>query len=118
MTLPDQALQIAVGGMDRHAAHRNILALVTSALGQRNAERCRGDLGIAKEHLVEIAHAVEQQIARIERLDLVILLHHWRGTLVARRKPLLDRPHLVHGACLAHLPAKCSGFAEALRQQA
>ena len=118
MAVTDQSLQITVGGMDRHAAHRDVFALVASAFGKRDAECGCRDFGIGEEHLVEIAHPVEQQIARIERLDLVILLHHRRGTLVARRKPFLDRPHLVHGACLAHLRAKCSGFAKAARQRA
>ena len=41
----------------------------------------RGDLGIGEEHLVEIAHPVEQQAAGIGRLDLEILRHHRRRAL-------------------------------------
>ena len=47
--------------MDRHAAHRDVAALVLAALGERDVERLgRGD-GILEEQLVEIAHPVEQQ---------------------------------------------------------
>ena len=81
----DQLLQIVVGGMDRHAAHRDVGAQMLAALGQRDAERARGDLGVVEEQLVEIAHAVEQQVIRIGRLDLEILLHHRRGARSARR---------------------------------
>ena len=61
--------------MHRHAAHRNILPLMLAALGEDDAERLRGDLGVLEEHLVEIAHAVKQQVARIDRLDLQELRH-------------------------------------------
>jgi hypothetical protein len=53
--------------MDRHAAHRDRLAQVLAALGQRDAQRRGGGLGVVEEHLVEIAHPVEQQRARIGR---------------------------------------------------
>ena len=41
MALRDQPLQIFVGGMHRHAAHRDVLAQMLAALGQRDAERAR-----------------------------------------------------------------------------
>ena len=75
---PDQLLQIVVGGMHRHAAHRDVLALMLAALGQHDAERPAGLLGVVEEQLVEIAHAVEQQRIRVRRLDLDELLHHRR----------------------------------------
>ena len=89
MARADQPLQISVGGMDRHAAHRDVVALMAPALGERDAERRGGNLGIGEEHLVEIAHAVEQQIARMRRLDLEILLHHRRRAL--HRPPVPPR---------------------------
>ena len=75
----DQALQIVVGALDRHAAHADLLAFVLAALGQHDAERPAGDLGVREEQLVEIAHAIEQQAIRVGRLDLEKLRHHRRG---------------------------------------
>ena len=75
----DQLLQVLVGGVDGHAAHGDVVAEMLAALGERDAERARGDLGVGEEHLVEIAHAVEEQAIRIGRLDLQVLRHHRRG---------------------------------------
>ncbi len=75
----DQALEIVVGGMDRHAAHRDVLAEMLAALGERDAERARGDFGVLEEQFVEIAHAVEQETIGVGRLDLQILGDHGRG---------------------------------------
>ena len=72
----DQAVQIFVGAHHRHAAHRDVAALMFTALGEHDAERARGDLGVVEEHLVEIAHPVEQQAVRIGGLDFDVLLHH------------------------------------------
>jgi hypothetical protein len=47
--------------MDRHAAHRDVLAEVLAALGQRDVERLGRRDRIVEEHLVEIAHPVEQE---------------------------------------------------------
>ena len=79
MTLGDETLEIVVSRAHRHAAHRNVLALMLAALGERDAERARGDLGVLEEQLVEIAHAVEQEAIGVRRLDLEILGDHWRG---------------------------------------
>ena len=76
VALRDQAVQIFVGALDRHAAHRNVAAEMLAALGQDDAERAGRDFGIVEEQFVEIAHPVEQQAIRIGRLDLDILLHH------------------------------------------
>ncbi len=40
-----------------------------AALGQRDIEQLRGAARIVVEHLVEIAHAIEQQHVRMLRLD-------------------------------------------------
>ena len=79
----DQPVQIFVGAHDRHAAHRDVAALMLAALGEHDAERARGGLGVVEEHLVEIAHPVEQQAVRIGGLDLDVLLHHRTGASVA-----------------------------------
>ena len=83
MARRDQAMQIVLGALDRHAAHRDVHALMLAALGQHDAERLRGDLGVLEEQFVEIAHPVEQQQAGMGGLDLEILFHHRRD---ARRR--------------------------------
>ena len=75
----DQAVEILVGAMDRHAAHRDVPAEMLAAFGEHDAERARGDLGILEEQFVEIAHPVEQETIRIGGFDLDILLHHRGG---------------------------------------
>ena len=52
--------------------------VMLAALGEHDAERARGDFGVLEEHLVEVAHPVEQQAVRIGGLDLDVLLHHRR----------------------------------------
>ena len=74
----DEAVQILVGALDRHAAHRDVVAEMLAALGQHDAERAARHLGVVEEQFVEIAHPVEQKAVRIGRLDLDILLHHRR----------------------------------------
>ena len=76
--LADQRQQIAFRGMDGHAAHRDVLAQMLAALGQRDVERGRGRHGILEEQLVEIAHPVEQERALMRILDLGKLRHHRR----------------------------------------
>ena len=43
---------------------------------KRQAEQCGGPLGVLAEHLVEIAHAEQQQRIGIASFQLAILLHH------------------------------------------
>ena len=72
----DQAFQISLMGMDRHAAHGDVFAQMLAAFGERNRQGfCRFD-GIVKEHLVEIAHPVEEDRVGMGLLDLQILRHH------------------------------------------
>ena len=78
----DQAVQIVLGSLHRHAAHRDIHALMLAALGQDDAERLGGDLGVLEEQLVEIAHPVEQEQPGMAGLDLEILFHHRRDARV------------------------------------
>ena len=78
MTGCDQAMQIVLGALHRHAAHRDIHALVLAAFGQHDAERARGNFGVFEEQLVEIAHPVEQQQPGIGRLYFKVLFHHRR----------------------------------------
>ncbi len=81
----DQPLQVIIGAMHGHAAHRDVDALVPATLGEHDSERPRGDFGILEEQLVEVAHAVEQERIRVRRLDLDILRHRRRRLAVAFR---------------------------------
>jgi len=49
------------------------------AAGQRQPQGARGDLGVLEEQLIEVAHAEQQQHARVALLGLPVLLHHRRG---------------------------------------
>ena len=51
--------EIADRGMHRHAAHRDLLAVMLAARGQRDVERRARDLRIVEEQFEEIAHAIE-----------------------------------------------------------
>jgi hypothetical protein len=83
---PDQFCQIAVPGMHRHAAHRDVGAVVLAALGQRDVEGRRRRDRVFEEQLVEIPHAKEQQHPGMGALDLVVLRHDRR-----RRRPARGR---------------------------
>ena len=65
--------------MNRDAAHRNVGAIVSAALGQRDVERLGRRYGVLEEQLEKIAHAKEQQAAGVGPLDLVVLGHDRRG---------------------------------------
>ena len=97
VALRDQALEIFVGGMHRHAAHGNVLAKMLATLGQRDAERARGYGSVLEEQLVEIAHAVEQEAVGIGRFDLQILGHHRGGDARGARGPRLVRARDIRG---------------------
>ncbi len=62
--LADQRQQVALGRMHRHAAHLDRLAAMGAALGQGDIQRLGRQHGILEEHLVEIAHPVEQAARR------------------------------------------------------
>ena len=87
VALADQPIQIILGALDRHAAHGDVHALMLAALRQDNGERTGGDLGVFKKQFVEIAHAIEEERARIRRLDRVILRHHRRDFGAIRAAP-------------------------------
>ena len=56
----------------------NRLAGRLAALRERDVEQARGFFGVLPEHLVEVAHAVEQQRVGVPGLEGQILLHHGR----------------------------------------
>ncbi len=77
-TVPDELGQIALGGVIGHTGHRDRPPGGLAALGQRDVEQGGGALGVVVEQFVEVAHPIEQQHARMLRLDAQILLHHRR----------------------------------------
>ena len=80
--------------MDRHAAHRDRLAVGLAALGQSDVEACRGGLGVVEEQFEEIAHPVEQQGVAGLGLEPPVLLHHRSGCVGARHES-----EVAHSAC-------------------
>jgi hypothetical protein len=58
------------------ARHHDRLAGRLAAPRQRDLEQARGLLGVVPEQLVEVAHAVEQQGARVVGLQAQVLRHH------------------------------------------
>ncbi len=74
--LADQPREVAVGGVDRHAAHRDVVAPVLSSLRQRDVKRRRRLHGVVEEELIEIAHPVEKQVVRMGLLERQVLGDH------------------------------------------
>ncbi len=71
----DEALQILVGPVDGHSAHRDVLAEVLAAFGEDDAQRLRGDDSVFEEELVEVAHPVPEDAVRVRSLDFEELRH-------------------------------------------
>ena len=67
--------------MDRDSAHRDRLARIRAALGERDVEAGRSGLRIVEKQLEEVAHPVEQQGVAGLFLEPPILGHH-RGRSV------------------------------------
>jgi hypothetical protein len=74
----DQLGQIGLGGVLRHAGHRDRLAVVRAPEGLADAQGGGGLVGVVEEQLVEIAHPEEDQGVGLPRLHLEELLHHRR----------------------------------------
>ena len=77
-TLLDQALQVSLGAVHRHAAHRDVGLAVAATPGERDVQRRGRELGVLEEQLVEIAQAEEQQAVGVLRLDRLVLGDHRR----------------------------------------
>jgi hypothetical protein len=60
MTLLDEARDIAVGSVVRHAAHGNGRSLFLVARGERNFQVARRNHRVFEEQLVKIAQAEHQ----------------------------------------------------------
>ena len=71
----DQLAQVAFQLVIGKAGHGDgVFALL--AAGQRQIEHAGGRLGVVVEHLVEVAHAKQQQRVGTRPLRFLILLHH------------------------------------------
>ena len=78
--LAHQPRDVAVGGVKRHAAHRNRAAgRVLRSRRQRQLERARGGERVLVEHLVEVPHAEEHEGVAVLALRVEVLAHGRRG---------------------------------------
>jgi hypothetical protein len=88
--LADQPVQVKLGIVDRHPAHRDVLARMPAALGERDVQGRGRRNRIFEEQLVEVAHAEEQECVGMGALEYLILRDHRArarrlGGVVARR---------------------------------
>ena len=80
-----QAGEVLLDGMVGHTGHRDRLAGRLAAPGQRDVDQACRTLGVGKEQLVEVTHAIEQQYVGMRRFQAQILLDHRRVLLQSRR---------------------------------
>ena len=76
VALFDQTVDIRLGAVERHAAHRRALLHAAAFPRQRQLQLPGNELGVLKEHLIEVAEPEEQDHARILVLHIQILAHH------------------------------------------
>ena len=74
----DKLFEIDLAGVVGHAAHRRAVLHPAVPPGQGELKLPRGGEGVLKKHLVKIADPIKQDVVRILRLNLLILLHHRR----------------------------------------
>ena len=93
--LADQGEEVAFGSMDRNAAHGDGVAKVEPAFGEGDVEGGGGGNGVVEEHLVEVAHPVEEERAGVLGLDLQILRHHRRDGVFSHFSPCIGGEYRV-----------------------
>ena len=74
----DELAEIAFKLMVGEAGHGDRIFPFVAA-GERQIEHSGGGFGVVEKHLVEIAHAKQQNRIPAGRLGVLILLHHRRG---------------------------------------
>ena len=74
--LLDEAHQVPLHRLDRHAGHRQRVGRALRARGQRDPELARRDLRVVAEQLVEVAHPEEEQCIGLLLLGSPELVHH------------------------------------------
>ncbi len=74
--LLDEARDVAVGGVEGHAAHRDRAAgRILRTRRQRELERARRREGVLVEHLVEVAHPEKDDGVAVLTLGVEVLPH-------------------------------------------
>ena len=114
----DEPGEVGVHRMGRYPGHRDRLALVAAAHGERDVEERRRTAGVFEEELVEVAHAVEEQHVGMLRLDTQVLLHDRAvagsaapgggGTCGLAGGGVGRRVRRRGGGSLGHRPSKCT----------
>ena len=64
--------------MIRNPGHGNGFTTGLTPFGQSDVEQLGGFFGIVIEQLIEIPHAVKNQLIPVLLFDAQVLLHHWR----------------------------------------
>ena len=77
--------------MHRHPAHWDRRPAILAALGQRDVEAGRGDLGVVEEQFEEIAHPIEQQGVGRFVLETAVLDHHRSRGVCASHRAIRSR---------------------------
>src|SRR6202022_2158593 len=75
VTSPDQLAEVFGGGLDRDSREGDAIP----AGGQSNVEYFGGQVGVLVEHLVEVAHPIEENRVPVLGLYLPPMLEHRRG---------------------------------------
>jgi len=103
----DQACQIALDRVERHARHDDGLPRRLAAFGDGDVEQAACLFGVLPEQLVKVAHPVEDERVGKLRLDGQVLGHHGGvGAQVRRGR---------HGVCGAVRTARRRRFRRGLR---
>ena len=74
----DEFGQIAFHGVMGHAGEGQVAGFAGGARGQGEAQQARGLFGVVAEHLVEVAHAEEENRVGVLTLKVHVLLHRRR----------------------------------------
>ena len=74
----DQTVNIGLGAVIRHAAHRRALVHAAVLARKGDVQKLRRVDGVVEKHFVKIAHAVEQERVAVLLLNFQILAHGGR----------------------------------------
>ena len=108
VALGDQAADVRLGRVVRHAAHGRALGRILDiavARREREVELARGQARVVVEHLIEITQPEKQQAVGVALLDLIILPLHRRKFRHASYLLAIERPGVASGDLHVHEPA-------------
>jgi hypothetical protein len=74
----DETVGVTVERVERETGERRVFGRAVVSACQCQAEHLRRYARVVVEHFVEVAHAIEQNGARIARLDFAVLTHERR----------------------------------------